>query len=76
MGQTKKAYGKFRTPYLLVQSGSDKLVDPFACLDLEAESQSPDKTTVIIHDMWHAIWLDDHAADVINIVREWLAERT
>lgn len=34
MGQTKRLYSKFKAPYLLVQSGSDKLVDPFACLDL------------------------------------------
>lgn len=75
MGKTKNSYRQFRTPYLLIQSGSDKLVDPFACLDLEAQCQSTDKTTVIIHDMWHAIWLDDHVMDVINIIREWLNER-
>ena len=72
MAQTRKQYKNLRAPYLLIQSGSDKLVDPFACLDLEKASPSDDKTTVIIHDMWHAIWLDDHVHDIAKIVQEWL----
>ena len=75
MGHTRKQYSKFTTPYLLVQSGSDKLVDPFAFLDLEHQSPAKDKTTVIIYDMWHAIWLDDYVNDVIMIMEEWLEER-
>ena len=75
MGHLRKKYCKFITPYLCVQSASDKLVDPFACLDLEEQSPGKDKTTVIIYDMWHAIWLDDHVYDVIQIVEEWLEER-
>ena len=65
MRRTHREYSKFSTPYLLIQSGSDKLVDPFACLDLEEKSPSKDKRTVIIYGMWHAIWLDDHSPDVI-----------
>lgn len=72
MGKTKKMYKQLTTPYLLVQSGCDKLVDPFACLDLEQQSPSKDKTTVIINDMWHAVWFDDHVYDVIKIIDEWL----
>lgn len=68
MGRTKKLYKQLTSPYLLVQSGSDKLVDPFACLDLEKASPSQDKTTVIIHGMWHAVWFDDHVYDVIRII--------
>lgn len=75
MGQTKRKFSKFITPYLCVQSGCDKLVDPFACLDLQEQSPCTDKTTVIIYDMWHAIWLDDHVYDVIHIMEEWLDER-
>jgi alpha-beta hydrolase superfamily lysophospholipase len=75
MAHTRKQYSKFSTPYLVIQSGKDKLVDPFACLDLEELSPALDKTTVIIYDMWHAIWLDDHATDAIMIMQEWLEER-
>lgn len=72
MGKTKKLYKELSSPYLLIQSGSDKLVDPFACLDLQKASPSSDKTTVIIHGMWHAVWFDDYVYDVIKIVQEWL----
>lgn len=75
MAKIKREYSNLRVPYLLIQSGSDKLVDPFACLDLEKASPSPDKTTVLIHGMWHAVWFDEHVYDVIKIVEEWLEER-
>ena len=35
MRKISREFKKFNNPYLLVQSGSDKLVDPFACFDLE-----------------------------------------
>jgi len=34
MNKTRRLYKNFTAPYLCIQSGSDKLVDPFACLDL------------------------------------------
>lgn len=72
MQSTSRKYNQLSAPYLLVQAGSDKLVDPFACLDLEAASPSSDKTTVLVHGMWHAVWFDDHLYDVVRVVGEWL----
>ncbi len=46
----------------------DKLIDPFLAIDLEKFSPSKDKTTVLIYDMWHNVWLDDKKEDVIKIV--------
>lgn len=54
-----KQFRQLEKPYLLVQSGTDKLCDPFLAIDLERVSPSKDKTTVIIHDMWHNVWFDD-----------------
>lgn len=68
IAKTTRLFKQLNSPYLLIQSGSDKLVDPFACLDLEKVSPSSDKTIVIIHGMWHAVWFDDHVYDVIRIV--------
>lgn len=34
MAKTRKEFRNFGAPYLVIQSGCDKLVDPFACLDL------------------------------------------
>ena len=47
-------------------------MDPFACFDLEEQSPCIDKTTIMIYDMWHAIWLEDYVSDVILIMEEWL----
>ncbi len=46
----------------------DKLIDPFIAIDLKNVSPSKDKTTVIIHDMWHNVWLDDKKEDVMGII--------
>jgi alpha-beta hydrolase superfamily lysophospholipase len=70
-----KQFKNLETPYLLVQSGTDKLVDPFLSVDLDKLSPSKDKTTVLIHDMWHNVWFDDKKDDVMRIIEEWLEER-
>jgi len=67
-----KQFKNLETPYLLVQSGMDKLVDPFLSVDLERVSPSKDKTTVIIQDMWHNVWFDEKKEDIMKIVEEWL----
>ena len=58
MAEVEKEYGKFDKPYLIFQGGCDKLVDPFAPLDLEIESPSKDKTTYYCRDMWHAVFAE------------------
>ncbi len=63
-----KQFKHLQTPYLIVQSGMDKLIDPFLAIDLEKFSPSKDKTTVLIYDMWHNVWMDDKKEDVIKIV--------
>lgn len=56
MGVVENEYSKLETPYLLFQSGVDKLVDPFAPLDLENECKTADKTTIYCRDMWHSVF--------------------
>ena len=65
MRVSKKKYSEFKTPYLLIQSGTDKLLNPFQALNFEKKSESQDKTTVIIRDMWHSAYFDDHIKEVI-----------
>ena len=64
-----------KCPYLFIQSGNDKLIDPFQAINIEDTSPSKDKKTVIIFEMWHSIWFDDKAGDVIKIIEEWLDSR-
>ena len=52
---TPKLFKKFKAPYILFQGGVDKIVDPFAPIDLERECKSTDKTTVYFKNMWHSI---------------------
>lgn len=42
---------------MVFQAGVDKLVDPFAPLDLERACKSKDKTTIYMKDMWHSIYM-------------------
>ena len=71
----KKQYKHLKNPYLIIQSGTDKLIDPFLAIDLEKQSESKDKTTVIIKDMWHNVWFDSRRKDVVKIIEQWLEER-
>ena len=43
MHATTKRYSEFKTPYLCIQGGTDKVLNPFAVIDLEEKSQSTDK---------------------------------
>lgn len=42
----------------MFMGGSDKLVDPFVAVDLDAKCKSKDKTTFMVKDMWHCIPLE------------------
>ena len=48
-------YHLLTTPYILFQGGVDKMIDPFAPLDLEELSPGKDKTTLYCEGMWHAL---------------------
>lgn len=49
-------WSKFTNPYILIQSGTDKLIDPFAAVDFEKQCGSKDKTVIYCKDMWHSIF--------------------
>jgi hypothetical protein len=42
----------------MIQSGVDKLVDPFLAIDLERKSKTNDKHTIYCKDMWHTVWFE------------------
>jgi alpha-beta hydrolase superfamily lysophospholipase len=49
---------KFTLPYLFIQGGVDKSVDPFIIVDFEQDSKSKDKTHFFAKDMWHSACFD------------------
>jgi alpha-beta hydrolase superfamily lysophospholipase len=57
------------------QAGVDKLVDPFAPLDLEKACKTKDKTTVYMKDMWHSIFYEEKIEHVVDISIIWLKKR-
>ena len=48
-------YKNLNVPYILFQAGVEKMVDPFAPLDLEDDCKTQDKTTIYCEKMWHAV---------------------
>ncbi len=59
MDEISEEYHKLKTPYILFQSGSDKLVDVFAPLDLEKKCMTDDKITIYCKDMWHSVYSEE-----------------
>lgn len=59
MDEVSQLFKDFSSPYILFQAGVDKMVDPFAPLDLEEICQSKDKTTVYCEDMWHSVFAEE-----------------
>ena len=68
-------YGNFKTPYLTVMGGMEKMVDLFAPVDLEKESPSKDKTAFYIKDMWHSVISSPEIDEVIAVIADWLKQR-
>jgi alpha-beta hydrolase superfamily lysophospholipase len=60
---------------VLFQAGVDKLVDPFAPLDLERACRTKDKTTIYMKDMWHSIYMEEGIKHVVDLALEWLQQR-
>ena len=75
MEQIENEYHLFETPYILFQAGIDKMVDPFAPLDLEKACKAKDKTTIYMKEMWHSIYWEEEIKHVVDLAIDWLAQR-
>ena len=56
MEEIEREWHKFSSPFILIQSGVDKLVDPFLGIDFEKACKSKDKTVIYFKDMWHGLF--------------------
>lgn len=56
MEEIENEWNQFSLPFLLIQSGVDKIIDPFLGIDFEKESPSLDKTVIYWKDMWHSVY--------------------
>lgn len=75
MEEIEGEWDKFTLPFILIQSGVDKFVDPFQAIDFEKQCKSTDKTVIYFKDMWHAVFGEDELPQVIEAVNEWLEPR-
>lgn len=68
MEEIEGEWDKFNSPFILIQSGVDKLVDPFLGIDFEKVCKSKDKTVIYFKDMWHAVFAEDEIPYVVEAV--------
>jgi esterase/lipase len=59
MEEIEGEWDKFTSPFILIQSGMDKSVDPFLGIDFEKACKSKDKTVIYFKDMWHTVFAED-----------------
>jgi esterase/lipase len=63
------------TPFLCLAAGVEKLVDPFAALELGERSRAEDKRVVYCEDMWHVMTEEEQIDGVGWHCAHWLKER-
>jgi alpha-beta hydrolase superfamily lysophospholipase len=65
--------GKISLPFMVVQGGQDKLVDPGGAQMLYDQASSSDKTIKIYPALYHEVFNEPERAMVLNDVETWLA---
>jgi acylglycerol lipase len=64
---------KIALPFLAIQGGEDKLVDPGGAQMLYDKAQSRDKTLKIYPGLYHEVFNEPERAQVLGDVESWLA---
>ncbi len=65
--------GKITLPFIAVQGGEDKLVDPAGAQMLYDRASSKDKTIKIYDGLYHEVFNEPERARVLGDVETWLA---
>ncbi len=65
--------GKITLPFIAVQGGQDKLVDPAGAQMLYDRASSKDKTIKIYDGLYHEVFNEPERARVLSDVETWLA---
>lgn len=61
MEKSPKTFPSYKAPFMVVQGGLDKLVNPEVAFELYENSQtkSEDKEIIFYENMWHDIWHEE-----------------
>jgi alpha-beta hydrolase superfamily lysophospholipase len=68
--------GKISLPFIVVQGGDDKIVDPRGAQMLYDRASSADKTIKIYPGLYHEVFNEPERAQVLGDVEGWLAAHT
>jgi len=59
MDVAPETFDKFDVPFVVVQGGLDKLVNPMVAFDLYDKSITKDKQIWFYEEMWHDVWHEE-----------------
>ncbi|EAS06200.2 alpha/beta hydrolase family protein (macronuclear) [Tetrahymena thermophila SB210] len=75
MEKSYETFGQYNAPFLVIQGGLDKCVDPDLAFDLMEKSPSKDKQIIYYEGMWHDIWHEPEIYEILPQVVDWCLKR-
>jgi acylglycerol lipase len=77
MDKSPETFKDYNLPFMVVQGGLDKLVNPDVAFELFANSRTPveDKEILFYPNMWHDIWHEDEIYEIIEKAIKWMDHR-
>ncbi len=77
MDASPQTFSQYKCPFLVIQGGCDKLVNPMVAFELFERSQTAEKDKQIIfyQNMWHDIWHEPEINEIIGSIVNWIDGR-
>ena len=77
MDASPATFHNYRCPFLIVQGGLDKLVNPMVAFELYQRSPlaEEDKDILFYENMWHDIWHEPEIHEIIEHIHNWIIKR-
>jgi acylglycerol lipase len=74
MDKSPDTFKDYNSPFMIVQGGLDKLVNPDVAFELFARSRTApeDKEILFYENMWHDIWHEDEIGEICVKMAEWI----
>jgi acylglycerol lipase len=77
MDSSPATFHNYKCPFLIVQGGCDKLVNPMVAFELFQFSPLPEeeKDILFYEGMWHDIWHEPEIWEIVNHVINWIENK-
>ena len=66
---------RFNVPFVMVQGGTDQLVDLECNVDFYEKSPAKDKTFVFYENMWHDVVHEEEIFEILDYLSKWFEKR-